>query len=350
MMSLKFKPVWFDSLGAKSACCLVETPDASILLDPGIAAMQPSFPASRLQKLRWKMKGKKEIKRAASRADIIIISHYHHDHYMPNDLGIYKHKLILAKDPNAYINDSQRKRAELFYSKLCKRFGKISLAEILLKPEKLSYANPLNELKIANKKDFGDYNRRREELIKAGLNWFKARTKKWQSYARIPELDFENLRVRFADRKQFCFGETKIRFTKPLFHGIEFARVGWVIATVIEYEGKKFIHTSDLNGPIIEDYAEWLCKEKPDLLVLDGPATYMLGYMLNRINLNRAIENACKIIKETNAKLIIYDHHLPREKRFKERTSKLWQLVKKLNKNVSTAAEYLGKKPIVLEL
>ena len=156
--------------------------------------------------------------------------------------------------------------------------------------------------------------------------------------------------MRFADRKQFCFGETKIRFTKPLFHGIEFARVGWVIATVIEYEGKKFIHTSDLNGPIIEDYAEWLCKEKPDLLVLDGPATYMLGYMFNRINLNRAIENACKIIKETNAKLIIYDHHLPREKRFKERTSKLWQLVKKLNKNVSTAAEYLGKKPIVLEL
>lgn len=350
MMSLKFKPVWFDSLGAKSACCLVETPDASILLDPGIAAMQPSFPASRLQKLRWKMKGKKEIKRAASRADIIIISHYHHDHYMPNDLGIYKHKLILAKDPNAYINDSQRKRAELFYSKLCKRFGKISLAEILLKPEKLSYANPLNELKIASKKDFGDYNRRRKELIKAGLNWFKARAKKWQSYARIPELDFENLHVRFADRKQFCFGETKIRFTKPLFHGIEFARVGWVIATVIEYEGKKFIHTSDLNGPIIEDYAEWLCKEKPDLLVLDGPATYMLGYMFNRINLNRAIENACKIIKETNAKLIIYDHHLPREKRFKERTSKLWQLVKKLNKNVSTAAEYLGKKPIVLEL
>ena len=45
MEKITIKPVWFDSLGAKSSCMLVKTPDVKILIDPGIAAMQPSFPA-----------------------------------------------------------------------------------------------------------------------------------------------------------------------------------------------------------------------------------------------------------------------------------------------------------------
>jgi predicted metallo-beta-lactamase superfamily hydrolase len=53
--------------------------------------------------------------------------------------------------------------------------------------------------------------------------------------------------------------------------------VGWVFSTVIEHGGQKLIHSSDLNGPIIEDYPEWTIRENPDLLVLDGPMTYMRG-------------------------------------------------------------------------
>jgi len=30
-MELNFKPIWFDSLGAKSSCTLVKTPDVSII-------------------------------------------------------------------------------------------------------------------------------------------------------------------------------------------------------------------------------------------------------------------------------------------------------------------------------
>ena len=39
-------PVWADSLGAKSFCTLIRTEDVSILVDPGVAIMHPSFPAS----------------------------------------------------------------------------------------------------------------------------------------------------------------------------------------------------------------------------------------------------------------------------------------------------------------
>jgi len=56
------QPVWF--LGAKSSCTLVKTPDVNVLIDPGIAAMQPSFPASVAKKREWHEEGRKAIVRA----------------------------------------------------------------------------------------------------------------------------------------------------------------------------------------------------------------------------------------------------------------------------------------------
>ena len=349
-MALSFKPIWFDSLGAKSSCVLVRTSDVSILIDPGIAIMQPSFPASEEEKIEWLIEGEKAIKRASERADIVVITHYHYDHYFPNDLDVYEGKLLLVKDPNEYINDSQRERAEYFYSNLYNYFGDLKLEDIWRKSESKEYPNPLEELPIAFSKDFGDYNTRRKQLLEKGLKWFKNRVNKWNRNPRIPEMGFENFKVVFADGRTLQFGDTKIRFTRPLFHGIEFSRVGWVISVVIECKEEKFIHSSDLNGPIIEDYADWIAKENPDILVLDGPMTYMLGYLLNKINLRRTIENAVKIVKEIDAEVIIYDHHLPRERHFREHTKEVWEAAEKGGKAVLTAAEFLGRKPKVLEI
>jgi hypothetical protein len=123
-----------------------------------------------------------------------------------------------------------------------------------------------------------------------------------------------------------------------------------VISTSITYEDEKFIHTSDLEGPVIEDQAEWLINEDPNVLILDGPSTYLIPFMLNLINLKRAIENMCRIIEETERlKLIIYDHHLPRDRKFKERVKQVYEKAKENNKKVLTAAEYMGKTPAVLK-
>lgn len=344
-MGLEFKPVWFDSLGAKSSCVSVKT-DLSILIDPGVAVMHPSFPAAREQKLRWYEEAKQKIRQAAGEADVIVISHYHHDHYTPFDGDIYSEKLLFVKNPNEYINDSQRGRAEKFFSELCQNCG-LKLENILEPPEEREFVEPMEKLKIAGSKNFGDYQERREELLEKGRKWFYGRVRKWREYRRIPEISIEDIEVRFAEGREFRLGETKIRFTEPLFHGIEFSRVGWVFATVIEFQGTKVIHSSDLNGPIIEDYAEWIIGENPDILVLDGPMTYMLGYTLNLINFRRALENAVRIVSEADAELIIYDHHLPREPRFRERTKEVWEAARKAGKTVLTAAEFLKRKPVV---
>ncbi|RLG22970.1 MBL fold metallo-hydrolase [Methanosarcinales archaeon] len=342
---MEFELVWFDSLGAKSSCTLVKT-DSNILIDPGVAIMHPGFPASDSQKISWYEEARARIK--SKFADVVIISHYHYDHFIDFDRELYAGKLIFAKNPNEYINDSQRKRAEKFFGNLCKVFGEIDLREILKKPEPKKFEDPTEELEISTHKNFADYQERRAELLENGRKWFFNRAKKWCRYRRIPEMEFKDTKVKFADGREFRLGKTRLRFTRPLFHGIEFSRVGWVFATVVEFEGEKLIHTSDINGPVIEDYAEWIIRENPQILILDGPMTYMLGYTLNLINFRRTIENMLRIINETETDVIIYDHHLPREPRFRERTRVVWESAERLKRKVFTAADFLGKKPAVL--
>ena len=355
MEKIIIEPVWFDSLGAKSSCTLVKTPDVRILIDPGIAAMQPSFPASDAKKREWCEEGRKAIERASKEADIIVISHYHYDHYFPTDLSIYKDKILFAKNPNEYINDSQRARATSFYSSICATYGETNLESLSLektkekaKEMKYKYPDPMAELPIASHKDFGDYNKRRSELLEKGKRWFYGRVANWAENPAIPELNFPSFKLKYSEGKEFKFGDTTLRFSKPLFHGIEFSRVGWVFYTIVEHENEKFIYSSDLDGPIIEDYAQQIIHENPQVLILDGPMTYMFGYVLNRINLNRAVENAVEIVRSIDAELIIYDHHLPRDRKFRERTEKVWNAAKEANKKVVTAAEFLGMEPVVL--
>ena len=157
MKHLQFSLIWFDSLGAKSTCTLVETPDTKVLIDPGAAIMQPGFPASMEKKIYWLEKARRAIKKASKKAEIIIISHYHYDHFTDFNKTIYNGKLVLAKNPNEYINDSQRKRAESFYSRLCEHFGNIKLNSVLRRASTKTYADPLSKLPIAMHEDFGNY-------------------------------------------------------------------------------------------------------------------------------------------------------------------------------------------------
>lgn len=345
---LEFRPIWFDSMGAKSACTLVRTPDVTVLIDPGCAAMQPGFPASERQKKLLRTLARKAILAAMREADLIVISHYHHDHFLPEDVEALQGKKVWIKNPNAYINESQRERAERFWKRLVDWFGDGTMRPFGVNAAR-AFADPFENLELARTQDFGDYNRRRRELLNKGKQWFWKMTEWWQQLSWLPEMDLGGVEIRFAEGKQICMGETRIRFTGPLFHGVDYSRLGWVFATVVEHGGRKLIHSSDINGPVIEDYAEWIVREDPDVLILDGPMTYMYGYLVTRTTLQRTIRNALRILEKTHTEWIIYDHHLPREPRFRERTAAVWHRAAELNRRLVTAAEYLGKPPKVQE-
>ncbi len=344
MGGVKIQLLWFDSMGAKSSSMLIETPDIKILVDPGAAEMQPSYPLSSEEKKNLRQKALAVIKEAAQEADIVFISHYHYDHHtLPSEAAeIYEGKKLWIKDPNLWINQSQWKRARLFLSQLCEIFGGRTIEQVSQLPKEMEIKDPLESLPLVLGKDFGDYKERRDELLAKGKAWFEKLVALWRSEPWICPFAFEKGSIFFADSQEFKIGSTTIRFSSPLFHGVELDRLGWVISMVLECQGTKIFYTSDLQGPIIEDYADWIIKENPDLLILDGPATYLLGFMFSQTNLRRAILNSSTILQSTTSQIIIYDHHLPRDIHFKERMAEVYKIAEKEGKTLITAAEWLG--------
>lgn len=348
--------VWFDSMGAKSACTRVETGDTSILIDPGAATMQPSYPLSDDEKADYRREAREKIQKRGEESDITTISHYHYDHHFLPDFSSFNAKKLLTgsslwlKDPNRWINNSQWDRSRKFVKSLCSLFPGENFEDLEANPRQEEFKDPVPELNHAMEKDFGDYQERREELLEKWSERFEKWKEKWKTEKWIKEPDI-SIPVHYSDGKSLKKGETEIQFSKPLFHGIEYSQTGWVIATTIKDEtGKTFIHSSDLQGPTIEDQADWIIDKNPDYLFLDGPATYLYGYMLNKTNLDRAVDNATRILKEGDLELFVYDHHLVREKKFRERTEKFWKAANQVDTKVVTAAELKGKTPKILEL
>jgi len=117
------QPLWFDSLGAKSMCVLVRTPDLSLLIDPGAAIMHRGYPAPDELKDYYLELATQALLAAAKQATHIAITHYHHDHFRPDLLELYRGKTLWIKDPNRWINHSQWDRAQAFLSALAKAEG-----------------------------------------------------------------------------------------------------------------------------------------------------------------------------------------------------------------------------------
>ncbi len=339
--------IWFDSMGAKSSSVLVHGPSGSLLIDAGVAIMHRGFPAPLAAKGRWLEEGRNALLDAAGRAEAVTITHYHYDHFTDFDPRVYADRTVLAKSPNRYINDSQRRRAEKFYGHLkeafcsdCRLFGEPSG----LGPD--DYPDPVDNLGRIDRWVIGESARR----LETGKAWFRERAKAWARRPEMFELKSDRVRVEWADGREFSVGGMRVRFTQPLFHGEEYSRVGWVLMVIVECCGWKLVHSSDVDGPVIEDYANVIAEEKPNVLILDGPPTYMLGYRFGLDSLERAIDSAVRILEETrdSLELMIYDHHLPREPNYRRRTERVWKLASKLGVRLSTAAEVLGQTPAVL--
>ena len=346
--------VWFDSMGAKSASIVISTSKGMVAVDPGVAEMQPGYPLPLEEKLALRRLAARKIEELASKAIAIIITHYHYDHHMlPGDPDLeqgaqmWLGKTLILKNPNMYINESQWSRSRLFIEEVLRLAG-ASIRAYTIEPCKTEFEDPVERLSIALSRDFGGYRRRREELLNRGRKWFsRLAGELWSRRSWIKEVMLENkIRIVWGDGRTFEFGDTTVQVLEPWFHGIEYDRTGWVTPLLIKRGSYTIFYTSDVMGPQIEDYAEHIARVRPDVLILDGPPTYLFPYMINKVNLQRAIENAIVLVN-SKIKLVVYDHHLLREKKWRERVKPVFEEAEKTGTQILTAAEYAGKKPLI---
>lgn len=155
-------------------------------------------------------------------------------------------------------------------------------------------------------------------------------------------------RLEYSDGREFTFGGTVIRFSKPVFHGTN-DKLGYVTEVSIREGDSCFVHTSDVEGPSIEDQAGFILEEKPDVLYLDGPLSYMLGFRYSQASLQYSVKNMVKIIEETPVEKFIIDHHFLRDLKWKERIEGAFGAAKSKGIEILTAAEFSGQKVEMLE-
>ncbi len=287
---IRVLPLAFESFGVRSMATLVETDDIRLVIDPG-SALGPRFNLSPHEREYVALaRSRQLIIEAARRADVLTISHYHFDHYVPSfedwtwtwsspELAerIYRGKLVLAKDISSNINLSQRKRGYMF--------------------------NKLNS-KIVDK-------------------------------------------IEVADGKKFEFGRTTLEFSKPVFHGTRDSQLGYVLMLTVRTPGCTLVHASDVQGPIDEEALRLILEQHPDMLVSGGPPLYLKGFKIDEGSLTKALENMVKVVREVP--LTVIDHHLLRSLDYMEYLRPVYAEAEKRKHRVLSASEFVGQAPMLLE-
>lgn len=155
-------------------------------------------------------------------------------------------------------------------------------------------------------------------------------------------------KLEIADGKDFQFGNTLIKFSKAVCHGTN-PRLGYVTEVSIKSNSEKFLYTSDVEGPTLEEQINFIFEENPDIMFVDGPMTYMLGYRFSFRSLEATNKNLVKAIMKTKVHTLVLEHHFLRELDYKMRIKPVYDAAKKRNVKVVTAAEFCGKKNEMLE-
>ncbi len=273
-------------------CTFVETSDTRILLDAGVSLCPNRFNLPPHPKEFMAIdECRKNIAASAKKADFVTISHYHFDHHTPS-----------------------------FEDWLCNWTKRGETAKEIYEGKTVLVKNP--------KMCINPSQRHRAWMFQQTGGKHAAK-------------------IEIADGRSFSAGKTEIRFSKPQPHGKDDSFLGWVISVTVDFNGERFMFAPDVQGPISGQTLEIILKEKPDLLMIGGPPSYLVGFKVDEAEIEKAFRNLGKI-SET-VKTVILDHHIIRDEKWLDRVNPLRVRAKSFGHNVETAAEFLGRKDDWLE-
>ncbi len=271
-------------------CTAVKTKDVSVLLDAGVA-LGPRFglmPHPReygaLQTARRRME------EAALYADVVTVSHYHNDHHTPS----YLEPVWLGTSP-------------AFAEKIYK--GKVVLVK-------------------DSRRKINTAQRRRGWMFRQNVGKLAAR-------------------LEVADGQSFEFGRTRLTFPGPVPHGEVGSELGWVLPCVVERSKDKVMFAPDVQGPVVQDTVKLILDEKPDLLIIGGPPTYLRGFKIADEFFKTALGKMQKLVESVET--VVVDHHLLRDEGWKEFLEPVRKAAERNGHRLVSAAELIDGPPEPLE-
>lgn len=115
---MKARIIAADSMGVRSIATVVEACGLVVGVDLGasLAPRRYGLPPHPLELERLE-KAREKAVRWVGESHIVIITHYHYDHYISSMPELYHGKTLLVKNPVSDINYSQKKRSYLFLKK-----------------------------------------------------------------------------------------------------------------------------------------------------------------------------------------------------------------------------------------
>jgi predicted metallo-beta-lactamase superfamily hydrolase len=144
-------------------------------------------------------------------------------------------------------------------------------------------------------------------------------------------------RIEAAEGRRLEAGETVLEVSAALPHGEEGSALGHVLALVVtdRLEGRRFVFASDVQGPLSPVVAAWLIRQRPSLVYLSGPPSY-LEREVGRALIEQGVDQCARLVETTGCRVIM-DHYAVRDPRYRDRFARLWQ-----TDRVLTAAGFLG--------
>lgn len=155
-------------------------------------------------------------------------------------------------------------------------------------------------------------------------------------------LEKNKIEYEFVDGEEIKIGNTKIIFSEPVWHGEINSKVGKVIMCLIKRGKKKLFFGSDAQMLIDERTLNFVLDYKPNFLIIDGFPTILIGKEVKQESFEIGIKNVERIIEEIPFEKLILDHHILRDKEFKNK-------VPFYSEKIITAAEYYKLENLQLE-
>jgi len=291
LKKIKVVPLAAESFGVRSMCTYVETSDVKVLLDAGASLAPNRFgypPHPREYKAMAECR--ERISKAAEEADAVTLSHYHFDHHTPSYT-------------DWFCNWSSSDVAKKIYGE------KLVLAK--------SYRSMVN------------FSQRRR-------GWMFKKT--GGSYAE---------RLEMADSRTFEFGDTKLKFSDPVFHGPENSELGWILMTTVECNDEKVLFASDVQGPMYNPTLDMILTERPQLVIMGGPPTYLAGFRVRDEHVQQGMQNLESLVKRVPTTIL--EHHTLRDEKWRTLSHPIFDAASKMGHKFVTAAEFAGKENNLLE-